>query len=99
MWNDSKRLSFEDQNLTKTEKGQHEKLIIGMPNLHRRQFQRGTPFMLSKGSLPPEKAFIRDEKQDSCETCSPELETAVTGSMFCCKLLLYSLKALGKFVP
>lgn len=30
-----------------------------MPNLHRRYFQRGTPFMLSKGALPPEKAFIR----------------------------------------
>lgn len=91
MCSDSRRLSFENQNLTKTEKGQHEKLIIGMPNLHRRHFQRGTPFMLSKGALPPEKAFIRDRKQDSCETCSPELGTAVTGSMFCSKLAVLAI--------
>lgn len=62
-----------------------------MPNLHRRHFQRGTPFMLSKGALPPEKAFIRDRKQDSCETCSTELEIAVTGFIFCCKLAVLAI--------
>lgn len=81
MCSDSRRLSFENQNLTKTEKGQHEKLIIGMPNLHRRHFQRGTPFMLSKGALPPEKAFIRERK----------LGTAVTGSMFYSKLAVLAI--------
>lgn len=91
MCDDSRRLSFENQNLTKTEKGQHEKLIIGMPNLHRRHFQRGAPFMLSKGALPLEKAFIRDRKKDHCETCSPQLETAVTGSRFCCKLAVLAI--------
>lgn len=83
MCNDSRRLSFENQNLMKTEKGQHEKLIIGIPISHRRHFSK--TFMLSKAALLLEKVY-QDRKQDCCETCSLKLKTAEPHSWFCCKL-------------
>lgn len=42
--------------------------------------------MLSKGALPLEKTFIRNRKQEGCETCSLKLKTAETFSWFCCRL-------------
>lgn len=53
----------------KTEKGHHEKLIIGIYVSARRYFFKvETPFTLSKGALTIEKMFIRGRKLELRES-------------------------------
>lgn len=99
MCNNSRRLSFENQNFMKTEKGQHEKLIIGIPISHRRWwfffFQRWTSFVLPEGELLLEKAFTRDRK---FAIWNWKLQKDVHSFVVNLKMLMYPLKALDEFV-